>query len=158
MGSCVLPSEKIQNNEDPNNQQQQTRNEAKIETIDDDNLNNKTSNKHQQIIDVDLKIFTSITHNECNTKNKNKNKNPMKSCVALRRIDSALRYYDKLDILNNKQDEELFEDFMNEIYGEVINDIIHLNNHHCHELEEIHQELNECKINECQYTSRHHEI
>eukprot|EP00483_Globobulimina_turgida_P006163 UN06173 len=82
----------------------------------------------------------------------------MKSCLALRRIDCVLRYYDQLDILNNQQDEQLFEHFMNETYGELINDFIHLNNHHCHQLQEINQELNECKINKCQYTSRHHEI
>ncbi len=52
---------------------------------------------------------------------------------------------------------------MNEIYHNLIDDYIHFNNHHSHEIQNINHEItneasifNACKISKCVFTSRHH--
>ena len=57
----------------------------------------------------------------------------------------------------------LWNKFVNEVYDNLIDDYIHLNNHHSHELERINDEItnkhsifNACKISKCIFTSRHH--
>eukprot|EP01084_Bolivina_argentea_P228751 386266_1 len=124
---------------------------------------NQSIKEHQQMmneakIESDLEIFEK-RHNTMYGCNKDKyDKNPIITCDALKRIHQSLLYYDKLDIINNQKHQQLFEYFINEIYYQIIDDFIHLNNQHCHQLQQINESLEECTITECQYTMRHHEV
>eukprot|EP01084_Bolivina_argentea_P226123 382002_1 len=98
---------------------------------------------------------------EYNVKTFNKNQttdecNEMASCNKVNRIIEALMYYVKLNIINNTNNANTFEHFINDVYDEILNDYVHLNNTHGHQLESINETLNECNIHECEYTSRHH--
>ena len=84
-------------------------------------------------------------------------------CDALIRLLSALRYYHKFDLIENKNDRENFSDFIFDIYTNLINDYIHLVDHHSHQMQEIYEELHEedeeafeCDFKTCKYTTRHH--
>eukprot|EP01084_Bolivina_argentea_P220682 373958_1 len=109
---------------------------------------------------VDLVIYKSTQDNQCND-----NEN-YKACICITRLLVALKYYSRLNIIENHNDRELFRQFMNEIYYELINDYIHFNNHHTHEVEHINDDLvndnnntmsfNKCEISSCQFTTRHH--
>eukprot|EP01084_Bolivina_argentea_P254139 427147_1 len=122
--------------------------------------NEKSIAKHQQMmndvnIEIDLQSFGQ--DNSCeNFDTKNEQANPMETCNALKRIHQSLIYYDKLNITDNPTHLNLFEHFINDVYFQILNDFIHLNNNHCHQLEQINEQLNQCCISECQYTARHH--
>eukprot|EP01084_Bolivina_argentea_P127294 225140_1 len=60
-------------------------------------------------------------------------------------------------------DKEVWNKFLNQTYNNPIDDYIHFNNEHSHELENIHNEiinnktmLNPCQISKCAFTARHH--
>eukprot|EP01084_Bolivina_argentea_P315267 546154_1 len=84
-------------------------------------------------------------------------------CESMNRLFNALQIYTTLNIINNQNDREFFDKFMHEIYDQLVNDYIHFNNHHTHQLEAIHNDiinnksiLNPCQISECKFTLRHH--
>eukprot|EP01084_Bolivina_argentea_P175336 303663_1 len=107
-------------------------------------------------IDADLQVFMS--QSTCGHKcdiNKH-NEDPMTTCIVLKRINYALLYYNKLNIIQNKEHQQLFDHFMNEIYYNLINDFIHLNNKHSDQLEQINNNLKPCNINKCKCTTKHH--
>eukprot|EP01084_Bolivina_argentea_P238718 401080_1 len=92
------------------------------------------------------------------------NRNDYMQCKPMKRLFAALKHYSMLNITGNQMDKEVWNRFVNEIYGNFIDDYIHFNNEHSHELETIHNEiingktiLNPCKISKCAFTSRHHE-
>eukprot|EP01084_Bolivina_argentea_P162889 283424_1 len=91
---------------------------------------------------------------ECDPQNYDKN--PIQSCLALKRIIYALTYYDKLNIQQNKKHCQLFNEFTNETYHQLINDYVHLHTHHSHQLDDINQQLQECDMSMCKYTRRHY--
>eukprot|EP01084_Bolivina_argentea_P254138 427146_1 len=123
--------------------------------------NEKSIAKHQQMmndvnIEIDLQSFGQ--DNSCeNFDTKNEQANPMETCNALKRIHQSLIYYDKLNIFSNNQHKTLFEHFVLQVYYNIINDYIHFNNEHGHQLEQINKQLPLCSIKQCQYTGRHHE-
>eukprot|EP01084_Bolivina_argentea_P103314 185075_1 len=101
---------------------------------------------------VDLSTFKGDQNGKCNNSN-------WKQCKSMRRLLFALKYYSELNIDNNK-DAEIFTEFMLDIYYGLINDYIHFNNEHTHQLQHINDDLitnNECKISTCTSTSRHHD-
>eukprot|EP01084_Bolivina_argentea_P102636 183853_1 len=71
----------------------------------------------------------------CNNDNKN-----YTQCNAMHRLFAALKYYSMLNI-SNENDIELLNIFFKEIYCQFIDDYIHFNNYHSHELEKINTEL-----------------
>eukprot|EP01084_Bolivina_argentea_P153803 268152_1 len=90
---------------------------------------------------------------ECNTKSS------YTECSAMKRLLTALKYYSMLDIIDKVEDREFFRKFMNDIYYQVLDDYIHFNNHHSHELETINASLvnnSACQILSCSFTCRHH--
>eukprot|EP01084_Bolivina_argentea_P124431 220498_1 len=98
--------------------------------------------KHQQMmnnadIEMDLTIF--INSNGNNEFDKCESEN----CISLKRLLTASAYYDKLDIVKNHKHHELFNDFIHNIYVELINDYIHFNNQHSHAIETINNGLPE---------------
>eukprot|EP01084_Bolivina_argentea_P252480 423795_1 len=83
------------------------------------------------------------------------------NCQAMQRLFAALSYYSKLNIVGNTNDKELFTVFYNETYdNRFIDDYIHFNNHHSHQIESIEAELTinnkTCNISKCLFTSRHY--
>eukprot|EP01084_Bolivina_argentea_P298540 514477_1 len=101
-------------------------------------------------IQVDLTIFTNTNDNDfdkCESTN----------CSSLQRILTAASYYSKLNIIDNDTHYALFDDFIHNIYFDLINDYIHFNNQHSHAIETINNALPECNINDCKFTQRHHE-
>ncbi len=110
--------------------------------------------KHETV--TNLQVFNTQINIEDKCESNNDNEDPMKSCIVLKRINYALLYYNKLNIITNQQHQQLFDHFMNEIYYNIINDFIHLNNKHSHQLEYINNNLKPCNINTCKCTSRHH--
>eukprot|EP01084_Bolivina_argentea_P153801 268149_1 len=105
----------------------------------------------------DLSSFknkVNANESECN------NNKGFTKCAAMSRLIIALKYYSMLDI-HNVEDREFFRNFMDVIYYQVIDDYIHFNNHHTHELETINIHLingSDCQISSCVFASRHHEI
>eukprot|EP01084_Bolivina_argentea_P232465 391805_1 len=88
------------------------------------------------------------------------NKNNYKNCTSITRLLVALKCYSTLDIIGNDNDANVFREFIHDIYHELVNDYIHFNNEHSHELEHINNELlrnnNECAISVCTFARRHH--
>eukprot|EP01084_Bolivina_argentea_P014508 27118_1 len=84
----------------------------------------------QMVEQVDLSTFKQPQNVECGKSN-------YKKCKSMTRLFVSLKYYSTLNIIENNNDAERFRKFMNDIYYEVINDYIHFNNNHTHELENI---------------------
>lgn len=84
------------------------------------------------------------------------------NCLSIKRLLMALKYYSMLDVVNNKDDQNTFIQFINEIYINLLNDYIHLVTVHGNQLQELYQFITNsevftnCNINHCQFTSRHH--
>eukprot|EP01084_Bolivina_argentea_P044915 82660_1 len=106
----------------------------------------------------DLSVFKDNQNNTCDG-------DDHKQCKSMTRLLVALKYYSMLNIIENEDDVEFFTEFMHDIYYELINDYIHFNNHHTHELENINNDLinnkryllfSKCEISSCEYTARHH--
>eukprot|EP01084_Bolivina_argentea_P124432 220500_1 len=114
-----------------------------METPQNNNVNiDKHIKKHQIMmhkahIQVDLTTFGNIygdnEFDKCESEN----------CISLKRLLTASAYYDKLDIVKNHKHHELFNDFIHNIYVELINDYIHFNNQHSHAIETINNGLPE---------------
>merc|ERR1712154_634669 len=75
---------------------------------------------------------------------------------------AALKYYDALNIMNNQNHRDIFNDFINNIYRhQLLDDYAHLINHHGQELQEINSSIinnkifSECNIKTCHFTARH---
>eukprot|EP01084_Bolivina_argentea_P260799 440550_1 len=102
---------------------------------------------------IDLSVFKK---EDCANESICKN-NTYQDCIAMNRLFASLIYYSMLDIINNRKHKNIFNHFMNEVYHQFVNDAIHLNTQHSHELEQINEELTECNMSSCQYTSRHHD-
>ena len=113
----------------------------------------------------DLSVFNiEINNNICSEIGYNVN-NQCKfgiKCIAIQRIICLLKYYSLLNIVNNAFDRDIFNNFINDIYGEAfINDYIRLINNHKHDLHEINKYLmdnkifKQCDIKNCLFTQRH---
>eukprot|EP01084_Bolivina_argentea_P097515 175306_1 len=82
---------------------------------------------HDAHIQVDLAVFDDNDFNKCDSEN----------CNSLKRILTASTYYNKLDITENITHCKLFDDFIHNIYFDLVNDYIHFNNQHSSEIETI---------------------
>eukprot|EP01084_Bolivina_argentea_P207085 353404_1 len=125
---------------------------------------NQSIRKHKQMM-LEAKIESNLeTFERCDSNSVDKcdgdidNKNPIMTCNVLKRLHQSLIYYDKLDIINNQLHQKLFEHFTHEIYHQIIDDFIHLHNEHGHQLQHINEQLEECNIGKCPYTTRHHSV
>ena len=85
-------------------------------------------------------------------------------CQAITRLSVAMKYYQDLEIVNDKQHVKLLEKFINNVYKNMLNDYIHLVNTHNHQIEDIYNEwvndkgFNKRQLRDCIFTSRHHEV
>eukprot|EP01084_Bolivina_argentea_P133075 234836_1 len=69
------------------------------------------------------------------------NKNNYKQCQSVNRLFAALKHYSMLNIMESENDRDIFMNFMNDIYCQLIDDYIHLSTHHSRELEIMYVEL-----------------
>eukprot|EP01083_Nonionella_stella_P066519 175208_1 len=105
----------------------------------------------------DLSIFNK-DDNECDTSDYTK-------CDAFQRLITSSKYNSMLKKKKSDDYDEIFIRFMNEVYNEkgkgLIDDYIHFQQRHEHELERINRDLiesngfSDCSIGECEYTKRH---
>eukprot|EP01083_Nonionella_stella_P066520 175209_1 len=105
----------------------------------------------------DLSIFDK-DGNECVSSDYTK-------CAAMRRLLSSSKYNSMLKMKKSEHYDEIFIRFMNEVYNQkgkgLIDDYIHFQQRHEHELERINRDLiesngfSDCSIGECEYTKRH---
>eukprot|EP01084_Bolivina_argentea_P124039 219811_1 len=93
---------------------------------------------------------------EANGNNNEFDKCESENCNSIKRILTASAYYNKLDIVENHAHYKRFDDFIHNIYLDLINDYIHFINQHSSEIETINNGLPECNINDCECTHRHH--
>eukprot|EP01083_Nonionella_stella_P295045 1002794_1 len=113
----------------------------------------------QKAFDIDFSIY----------QNKQKacdciNEGYIETCISFQRISTGLRYYSLFDIDNNKNDEETFTDFINDVYPlrEMHNDYTHIIRKHQHQIQDIKPLLiaqgvfDECNLSNCAFTTRHH--
>ena len=86
----------------------------------------------------------------------------LSNCYEIRRIISALIFYSTTDPINNKKHESKFMEYFNEIYPELLDDYIHIMDHHQYDMEQVlkvlksdMELLSECNINNCVAIKRH---
>eukprot|EP01084_Bolivina_argentea_P032947 60973_1 len=108
---------------------------------------------------IDLDVFKDETDiNKC-IKN-NSNNDPIEACKPIRRLISSLKYYEMLDIINNKDHQNIFTAFIKDIYKMFLDDYNHLVYEH-KDLEDINKAISEkkefssCNILKCTFSGRH---
>ena len=104
----------------------------------------------------DLSVFKEENDSKCNKSNH-------ENCISIKRLLAALKYYDALNIINNPNHGEIFNEFINEIYHhQLLDDYAHLIDEHGQKLQEIHEtiindkQFRKCNIKTCDFTARHH--
>eukprot|EP01083_Nonionella_stella_P264950 898093_1 len=86
------------------------------------------------------------------------------NCISFKRISTGLKYYSVLDVATNKNDEDIFAHFVNEVYklNTMHNDYAHIIRKHQHQMQDIKQLLinkgtfDECTLSKCMFTTRHY--
>eukprot|EP01084_Bolivina_argentea_P118936 210960_1 len=92
----------------------------------------KQSNSNMS--NLDLSIFkTEHYRTICN--------NDYSKCSSISRLLAALKYYSILNTIDNREHQNIFTHFINEIYYSLIDDFIHIINNHHSDLQRIHYEL-----------------
>ena len=90
-----------------------------------------------------------------------------KKSLPLQRLFASLQYYSLLNIRGDEQHQNLFQEFMDNVYkiNNLLNDYHHFTKHYSDDLQNIGQYLLKEKsfkisddIKQCQYSSRHHRI
>eukprot|EP01084_Bolivina_argentea_P133547 235673_1 len=118
----------------------------------------KDNNKAEKTVkladfDVDVVLFSSNDNlDQCHTRG-----NRPEDCSSLKRLISALELYSKFNISDNMQGQGMFNHFVNDIYYQFLDDYIHFNNIHSHQLQQINERLPQCDISSCGYTTRHYQ-
>ena len=80
---------------------------------------------------IDLSVFN-------NDQQPDKDCINFKTCIGVNRLLSALKYYSVLQVTNNRQKQDIFMHFINEIYTkQILEDYNHLHKSHDNELENI---------------------
>eukprot|EP01084_Bolivina_argentea_P245448 410945_1 len=107
-------------------------------------------------LDPDIFKQDNCNDYDCNQK--------YRKCKSIKRLFAALKLYSTLNIIGDENDRDVWNKFMNQIYHNLIDDYIHFNNNHSHELENINKAIIDnkivglipCQISKCLFTSRHH--
>ena len=106
---------------------------------------------------IDLSVFN--TDHQQQTADCN---NDFKSCECIRRVLTALRYYSILNLHSNKDDQNIFSNFINTVYSasSLIMDFFHFKNIHNDEIQQImdhaldYYKFPLCDVETCLYSSR----
>ena len=110
---------------------------------------------------IDLEVFKNDAADQCNKNNKFN----VMNCSALSRLMATLKYFQVLNVNESKDDADIFEHFINEVYVPVklVDDYTHLMEEHEEDIYDLNQwilsSLNnnkKCNIEKCQHTYRHY--
>ena len=110
--------------------------------------------------EIDLNVFNNIEDqpsSKCEY---------FKSCIAFRRLIAALSYYQSLNVQLNEEHQNIYINFMNEIYQHslVFQDLYHFMKVHGNKLHNIMEYtvnnnlIRKCAINSCESASRHYRV
>ena len=100
----------------------------------------RDSHSDSKLNDFDI-VFTQ-SGQKCTT-----DPNIIDGCDALRRLITAMEYYQQLDILNNQNDRETFHQFIMNIYQiQLLDDFNHLKYRHRDDMDEIYLMLGHKRI------------
>ena len=113
-----------------------------------------------QIASTDMTIFENIQQKG------EPNCREFKSCIAINRLLSSLRYYQSLELQTSIDHQEIFTSFANEVYRHpiLIQDFHHFQKEHDEQLQHIMEYAianglsTKCNINTCNYASRHYRV
>ena len=136
-------------------QQDNTSNHIQQPEFKNDPTQNPSLNHNIQ--QPDLSLFKEIEE-------PSKHCNDHQKCPSLNRLALTLKYYSKLDIINNQQHQNIFIHFVKEVHKSLLNDYIHFVKCHGHQIEDIQKDFIEnrrfisCDMKTCTFTSRHHGI
>ena len=111
---------------------------------------------------TDFSIFNENKGVQCDT---NESDHLIENCSALKRLTTGLKYYSLLNVFNSSDDtdQQIFAQFVDDIYHDIIDDYNHLDTIHGEQLHKIKEILlkteifKPCDIRKCKYTARHHE-
>lgn len=85
------------------------------------------------------------------------------NCIEIRRMISALIFYSTIDPINNVKHGDKFMEFCKETYPEILDDHIHIMDHHQHDMDKVLQLIHtdfdlmsKCDIHNCQMIVRHY--
>ena len=89
-----------------------------------------------------------------------------KGCIAIRRLSSSLRYYSSLKLKTSTDDQNIFTNFITEVYkySSLIQDFHHLQKQHNHQLHDVMNHviengiISKCDIDSCNFSSRHYRV
>ena len=117
----------------------------------------KTGNEPSSNPTYDMSIFDNIELNNC--------EDNIESCQAINRLLSALKYYSILDLQHNKDHQNIFDNFIQEVYGSrLLDDFYHLQSRHGHQIHDILTRAQKdntfiaCDINDCDFANRHYRV
>eukprot|EP01084_Bolivina_argentea_P041908 77364_1 len=105
----------------------------------------------ETLIYIDFTIFESISSN-CDGDY---------ICRCTRRIVTAMKYYQTLDIHNIETDRNKLEEFYDKTYKHILDDFTHVISHHPKTLDEMYdfavqnRNLQKCDVKNCPRLSRH---
>eukprot|EP01084_Bolivina_argentea_P238632 400900_1 len=106
---------------------------------------------------ADLNMFEYDIDDKCDTESDD----PFEECNVVKRLICGLQYYSSLNVVNEKNDQNKFSQFICNVYHRFLDDYSHLINIHGHKLEDINKMLllsdkfDVCDIKKCIFTSRH---
>ncbi len=89
--------------------------------------------------------------------------NIIKECKYLFRLTTALKYYDILKTSDSKISQDIFTQFCDAMYVDLLDDVAHFNAEHAYEIKPILAELIQkygfkiCRVNDCVFTNRHYD-
>ena len=75
--------------------------------------------------------------------------NVIDGCDALKRLAFALKYYSRFDVIQDQSDQDIFSNFMINIYTDFLNDYIHLIDHHPQQSQEVNELLKKDEQFQC---------
>ena len=103
---------------------------------------------------MDLAIFH-------NSKYPDKECDNHESCISILRLISSLKYYSSLNVSQSTKDQNLFMNFIKEVYThQILDDYHHFSKSHGNSIQDILQfakrqgNLKSCNINQCAYSDR----
>eukprot|EP01084_Bolivina_argentea_P295965 509665_1 len=111
----------------------------------------------------DLNVFKKVDEDdECE---QDSNDNTIQNCSSLNRLCSGLKYYSLLDIINNIDHMNIFNNFIHDVYKTtLLDDFTHLVQKHGNHIQKINDELintnkfKQCNINKCSFSTRHYRM
>eukprot|EP01084_Bolivina_argentea_P314482 544709_1 len=105
---------------------------------------------------IDMDTFKQSNDGKCDEKSDD----PSQTCNVIKRLITGLQYYTLLDVQNEPDNKDEFNNFICDIYHTFLDDYIHLINIHGYKLENINKSLlrkqvKACDVKKCIFTGRH---